>query len=249
MNRFDTIVSGSLGVIGGLSILLGLGTILYASFVIRPQLGEVTRQGVESLNLAERGFEVLAEHSDVVGPLNPPQSNALSTLQALPTALEQSANLSHHAGEALSRSATTVRQIEDDLGILLPNNALQRNADALETSAKSLQGLSPVLYRLHEETDTVAADLTRASKQAERLQDDLQQANLSLDTARAHIEQTRNALQSADLEVEITRLIGVVGGFFILIGVLLMAMAGLWRRLALLTTSREPPPSPNGSRE
>ncbi len=244
MTRSDTLVSGGLAGVGIVSILLGLGSIVYASTVIYPRIKDLSRQSVQSVKLAEQSLNVLAAHSEVLGQLNPARSSALATLQALPPALERSALLSQHAADALDRSATTLHEVEDDLGILLPNNALQRNAEALTRSAQSLRGLSPVLHQLHEETDTAAADLTRTSKQAARLQDHLQRTGVTLDTMQAQLQQTRTALQTAGFPSEISRLVGLVGGLFLLNGILLLGMAGLWRRMIRMApdrTSEHPP--------
>lgn len=240
MNRSDTVITGALATVGVLALLLGLGTIVYAHVVIKPHLEEISDQGLASIELADRGLKILIEHSDVAKPLNPPQSNTLATLQALPTALEQSANASEHAAETLTRSANTLREIEDDLGIILPGNALRQNAEAMSTFAQSLQGLSPVLYQMHEQVDTVAADLTRASEQADQLQKALQSQDVTLEQVHAQVTHAQNVLRSTNLPTEITRLIGMIGGFFIGLGILLLAMAGLWRRVALLDSISKP---------
>ncbi len=225
---------------GILAVLVGIGTIIYATTVIKPHLEELTDRGLEGIELAERGLDVLNTHSEAMAPFNPPQSNTLATMQALPTALEQGANVTEHAAETFDRSATTLREIENDLGIILPGNALQENAEALATSAQSLRGLSPVLYRMHEQTDTVAADLTRASERADRLQKELKNAGVTLEQVRTQVAQTQNALHSTNLPVEITRLIALVGGLFIVLGLLLLGMAGLWRRLGRRTKETRP---------
>lgn len=235
MDRFDTIATGGLAIVGMLVLLTGIGTLVYAIAVIQPNLEELHEQGLQGVELAERGLEVLDAHSNAIAPLNPPQSNTLATMQELPAALAQSATLSRHAAEALSSSANTLRQLEEDLGIVLPDNALRQNAEALATSAQTLRGFSPVLYELHEQTDTMAADLTRASQRAERLQDELQNEEVTIEQARMYVQNTREAVRSADLPAEITRLIGMVGGLFIVLGVTLLGLAGLWRRIALLS--------------
>lgn len=216
-----------------MSLLLGIGSIIYANEIIKPNLEALTEQGVEGVGMAERGLEVLTAHSDAIGTLNPPQSSTLATLQQLPSALEQSAYLSENAAEALSRSATTLREIENDLGIILPDDALGRNAEALSTSAQSLRGLAPMLYQLNQEIDSVATDLTRTSQQAEQVQEELQNADVTLERAQRRMERAREVLRSTNLPTEVTRFIGMVGGLFIVMGVVLLGMAGLWRRLAL----------------
>lgn len=236
VNRFDTVITGGLATVGVVAVLLGIGTIIYATQEIKPHLDALADQALESVELAERGLEVLSAYSDAIGPLNPPQSNTLEAIQILPNALEQSANVSVQAAESLVRSAITLRELEDDLGIVLPGHALRENAEALETSARSLRGLSPMLYRLHAQMDTVATDLTRASKRTERLQEALQNEDVTIERAQARLTQTRMALQSSQLPTEITRLIGMVGGLFIGMGLLLLGMAGIWRRLALMST-------------
>lgn len=240
MNLFDRVVTGGFAVAAAVALLLGIGTIIYATAVIQPHLERVNDQVVEAVELAERGLGVLDSHSDAIGTLNTPQSNTLATLQELPNALEQSAYLSQHAAEALSRSAVTLREVEDDLGIILPNDALRRNAEALASSSESLRGLSPMLYRLHEETDTVAADLTRATQQAERVQKELQEAEVTIEKAHTHLTEAHRSLQAANLPVEITRLVGMVGGIFIGLSVILMGIAGIWHRLARLSADSSP---------
>lgn len=231
MDRFDTVIAWGLATVGILAILIGIGTIIYATTVINPRLEELTDRGLEGLELAERGLDLLNTHSEVMAPLNPPQSNTLATMRDLPTALEQGGNVSEHAAETLARSATTLREIENDLGIILPGNALRENAEAFATSAESLRGLSPVLYRMHEQTDTLVADLTRASKEANRFQKELKKAGVTLEQVRAQVSQTQNTLHSSNLPVEVTRMITLGGGLFIVLGILLLGMAGIWRRL------------------
>lgn len=217
-----------------LSFAIGVGTIVYAYAVMKPNLAEVGNQAVASVELAERGLRVLETHSLATRQLNAPQPSTVATLREVPDVITQSAYLSEHAAQTLRRSATTLRGVEENLGIVLPDEAFIENAEAMATTAESLDGLAPMLHTLRERTDTLATDFAQASNSANELQAALKRAEVTIDEAQAQLRQTREAINAANLRAEIPRMVSMHGGLFIGLAILLLGMGGLWKRVATL---------------
>lgn len=217
-----------------LAFAIGIGTIIYAYAVIEPNLARVSNQAVANIELAERGLQVLETHALATRQLNAPQPSTVATLREIPDVIAQSAYLSDHAAQTLRRTATTLRGVEDNLGIVLPDEAFNQNAEAIATTAQSLDGLTPMLLTLRERTDTLARDFAQASESANELQEALRSKQVTIDAAQAQLRQTREAMTGANLRTEIPRMVGLNGGLYVGLAILLLGMGGLWKRVATL---------------
>lgn len=236
MRRFDRVAVGILLATAVAALLLGIGTIAYAYAVVHPKLTHVNEQFIATAAWAERGLRVLDRHDDVTEALEAPRKSAVAAARALPDVFEQSAYLSEHAAQTLARSAQTLRAVEEDAGFILPDDALDRNAEALTTTARSLEGFAPLLYTTHEAVDSLAHDLARASAGAAQLQQALRQADVTPAQAATQLRQLRTLLRTTDLPNEATRLTGVLGVLLIVLSVTLLGTAGLWYRLTALAS-------------
>lgn len=232
MRRFDRVVVGGFVLIAVVAFVLGLGAIIYAHTVIEPRMAQLNEQAVTSMELAERGARVLEAHTGELETLVAPRQSVAATMRELPAALEQSANLSWHAAQTLEQSAHTLRSVADATELVLPDDAIERSAATMSTLAASLEGLAPQFGALREETEVLADDFARASSNTEQLQGELRQAHVTLEQAREQLSQTRQALNQANLPAEISRLASLHGGLYVVLAVLLMGMAGLWKRLS-----------------
>jgi hypothetical protein len=218
-----------------LAFTVGIGTIVYAYAVIEPHLARVSNQAVANIEWAERGLQVLETHALATQQLNAPQPSTVAILREVPDVIAQSAYLSDHAAQTLRRTATTLRGVEDNLGIVLPDEAFNQNAKAMATTAQSLDGLIPMLLTLREHTDTLATDFARASESANELQEALQREQVTINAAQTRLRQTREAMRGANLRTEIPRMMTLNGGLYIGLAILLLGMGGLWARVATLS--------------
>lgn len=232
MRRFDRIVVGGFVSVSVVAFVLGLGAIIYAHSVIEPRMAKLSEQAVTGVELAERGLRVLEAHTNELETLIAPRQSVAATTSELPAVLEQSTNLTWHAAQTLDQSAQTLRSVAEATELVLPDDAIERSAETMSTTAASLEGLAPRLNALREETQLLADDLTRASSSTKQLQDELRQANVTLEQAREQLGQTHETLSEANLPAEISRLASLHGGLYIVLAMLLAGMAGLWKRLS-----------------
>ena len=238
VRRFDKVVVGILLTAGGLALALGLGTIIYAYAVVEPKLARVSEQARASLALAERTTRVIDQQAEDFRALVEPYPNITATLRALQGGLEQSVDLSQQTEEALRASANTLREVNENTGLILPDDAFARNARALSALATGFERITPRLVVLRQETDTLTSDLAHATAHSEQLLSAFREANATLEQMHLRLQRARQALSTANLATEITRFAALQGSMFIFLAVVLMGMAGLWMRLLRLVRER-----------
>lgn len=221
-------------VVGILALVLGVGTIIYGYSVLGPKLNRIGEEAQATVDFAERALQVFNMHSKRLNAIDSLQQNTVFALGELDETLEQTGYLSQHAARTLRRSAHTLREVENRTGLVLPDGAFDKNARAMVTTARSLEGLAPMLQTLHKGVGRLGGNLDETAKEVAQLKALLRRADVTFGQAKKQLRETRHAFGTANLPSEITRLIALHGGIYIALALTLLGIAGVWWRLSQL---------------
>jgi chromosome segregation ATPase len=232
MKKFDKVVISLFVVFAILAAIFGVGTVIHAYVDIRPSLSRANEEIVATLDLAERAASVLEGHPEQLDKLGAPLDSAVATSREIPVVIRQGAKISLEAADALDATARSLKGVNGAAGLVLPEDDLAQAAAQLAQTADSLRHLAPSLEALQKNADELSGDITKSASALGELQSELAAANVTLTRLVERLEKTSAAIDEAEFPVEIARLVSLQGGVYILLSVVLLGMAGMWKRMS-----------------
>lgn len=232
MRTFDKAVVTVFFIFGLLAAVFGVGTIIHAYTTIKPGLVRIQESASETLHLAEKTVAVLDDHPEKLRRLDAPRDSLVGALSNVHFVVQQTADVSLQAADALEATAGSLKAIPDTSDLFLPEDKLAQTAGSLSKSADSLRHLNPRLEELQGSTRKLTDSTTIALEAASQLNDEWVEARVTLGHLVELLREARNALKRANLANGTAQQVSLQGGIYILLSVVLFGMAGMWRRLS-----------------
>jgi hypothetical protein len=218
----------SLLLIGCVAIVVGVGTILYSVFILRPKIAAFTHETRLTVAVVEKTMELLTKESQFV-------SRALRTLESggafiakLPDSLHRAKVMLADAASASVSTGNVANQTKKGAaGLVLPKQELAQTSEALKKTAEQMRKMSADVETLEVAAAPLGIDAAALSENIAGLEPKLTSSAGVLPQLTQRLESMQQALGYSALETQ-TMLLGlVIGGLYLLFGSCALAVGFL----------------------
>lgn len=186
---------------GVAAMVIGLATVVYAVFFLDSRVSPLVREMSQNLTVARSGVSLLERNAGLL-------EASLAVLDQTKVTMRQSAT-------ALRSTAVTLRQFESPAGLVIPAESIEENASGLQNTASELDLLATSIDDVQERGTTL----------------DVASVHAVLTDLRTQIGETERVLSGTPLALGAIALTILLGGMYILLGALAVALSGLMRTI------------------
>lgn len=238
MRRFDTTYIVVLGVGAVAALVLGIWTIYRAQTVAYDRANRFPQVLAANLQSAEDTLRTLQEHRTVADKIGAAAGQARRTVRYGPTLMKNSGELLAATSDTLENTATSMRNLGSTFGIVLPGGQLKKNAEAMEETSQRLQKMHEAMMEMYRWASQTRSEVARARKAIAKLRRDLSDATPGLSTLRGRVHELQVMAEKGYLAQTVANQGTLTGGLYILGGLILAGLCGLWYRLVNVPLSR-----------